>query len=354
MQLRIAPAPATPPALLRRVLRRTWVAFCVAAGLTATEPASAAEPPVCTGRDLLAEMQAKQPARYADLVGRADAIDNAGVRLWRVEGRDGRPASYLLGTMHMTDPRVTDTGGEIGAALAAVETLAVEVANLNKGSNGAIGAGADLPVFKDGRTLKSVVSPEVWARLDKATAARGIPAWAVMGWKPLMVGIGILGVSPCELKRLQAGVEVLDQRLESRAREAGKTVVGLEDAASQYAAIDTIPLAAQVDLLKAILARVDEEDDQLETAIRLYAASRVGLFWAFSEDVMRADLSDPHSLEAFETVLLHRRNDIMFTRAQPLVDRGPTLIAVGAGHLIGPTGLVARFKSAGYTVVPVL
>src|SRR5262245_12964582 len=60
----------------------------------------------CVGKDILVEMQASDPAAYAKLRGEADATENGKGRLWKVE-KAGVEPSYLFGTMHVTDPRVT-------------------------------------------------------------------------------------------------------------------------------------------------------------------------------------------------------------------------------------------------------
>jgi len=43
----------------------------------------------------------------------------------------------------------------------------------------------------------------------------------------------------------------------------------------------------------------------------------------------------------------------MAARAAPLLAAGGTFIAVGALHLSGKTGLIERFRAAGYRVVNV-
>jgi hypothetical protein len=44
------------------------------------------------------------------------------------------------------------------------------------------------------------------------------------------------------------------------------------------------------------------------------------------------------------------RNNTFVAAARPLVDEGGAFIAVGAGHIAGPAGLVELFRRAGYRV----
>ena len=54
----------------------------------------------------------------------------------------------------------------------------------------------------------------------------------------------------------------------------------------------------------------------------------------------------------FQEALIDKRNDTMTERALPVLEKGPTFIAVGALHLPGETGLVKQLRDAGYTVTP--
>ena len=74
----------------------------VLAGLS---PARAQEPATCTGDNLLTKYEKDDPTGYARLRAEADAVPNGKAIFWKVE-KDGKPASWLLGTMHVTDPRV--------------------------------------------------------------------------------------------------------------------------------------------------------------------------------------------------------------------------------------------------------
>jgi uncharacterized protein YbaP (TraB family) len=56
---------------------------------------------------------------------------------------------------------------------------------------------------------------------------------------------------------------------------------------------------------------------------------------------------------AFDDLLLIGRNETMAERSAPLLAKGGAFIAVGALHLPGKGGLIARFRALGYRVVNV-
>lgn len=59
----------------------------------------------CTGRNLVVELQQNDPTRYAAAVKEAEATPNGQGIFWKIE-KSGLAPSWLLGSMHVTDPRV--------------------------------------------------------------------------------------------------------------------------------------------------------------------------------------------------------------------------------------------------------
>src|SRR5262245_55982060 len=74
--------------------------------LIAAGRVDAAEMPKCTGSDMMAELAATDPAALGKIQEQANATLNGKGLLWKIETSGAEP-SYLFGTMHMTDPRVT-------------------------------------------------------------------------------------------------------------------------------------------------------------------------------------------------------------------------------------------------------
>jgi uncharacterized protein YbaP (TraB family) len=88
-----------------------------------------AEEPVCGGTNLVEELREEDPALFRRMKQEAAATPNGEGLLWRVE-RDEAAPSWLFGTMHMTDPRVTAIPDAARAALAEAETLAIETTDI--------------------------------------------------------------------------------------------------------------------------------------------------------------------------------------------------------------------------------
>src|SRR5665647_2826914 len=79
----------------------------------------------CRGIDMLAETAAKDPQTYTRIMAESASTKNAGAILWKIE-KPGRPASYLFGTVHLTDERVTQLSPAVQAGLNEAKVIALE------------------------------------------------------------------------------------------------------------------------------------------------------------------------------------------------------------------------------------
>ncbi|MBL8584077.1 MAG: TraB/GumN family protein, partial [Rhizobiaceae bacterium] len=88
-----------------------------------------AEAPACAGHDMLAELGSSDPAVLAKIESEAAATPNGKGLLWKIE-KAGTAPSYLLGTMHMTDPRVTSLPPTAQAAFDKSQTVVIETTEI--------------------------------------------------------------------------------------------------------------------------------------------------------------------------------------------------------------------------------
>lgn len=314
-------------------------------------PKTTAPPPACIGRDILTAMKATDPAGFAKIRAAADAVSNREAMLWRIEGK-GQPASYLFGTIHSTDPRVTSLSPATVTAFASAKTVALEYIGADVSRQKMIELITAKGAFTDGNGLKDLLTPAENGVLRRTLAAEGIPAEGVHMLRPWLA-LFTLALPACEKKRTEAGVLFLDQRLERDGIAQGKRMVGLETVEGQIDAITGMQEPTQVWLLKATIATVPLRDDALEVLLRAYLARDIATTMPFTRHIVEKAGYDSSSLDVFEREIGTKRNYGMRDVALPLLQEGGAFIAVGALHLVGKEGLVALFREAGYTVTPV-
>jgi uncharacterized protein YbaP (TraB family) len=308
-----------------------------------------AVPPACRGRDIFTEMKTTDPEGYAKIRAAADAVPNAEALLWRVEGK-GASASYLFGTIHSTDERVTTLSSAVTAAFDSAKTVALEY--VGEGASSMRGLVTARGFYHGGNGLKDVLTPAEMAALGTTLAAEGIPENATHLLQPWFAVVA-LAVPICEKQRAAAGLLLLDKRLERDALAQGKQAVGLETIGFQINAIADLRQDVQVSLLKASVATLALRNDALEVMHQAYLRRDLGTSMAFSKRLVERAGYDPAVMDAFERDIAIKRNYGMRDAALPLLQQGDAFIAVGALHLLGKEGLVELLRAEGYTVTPI-
>ena len=247
---------------------------CGLAMLVLASTASLAQK-TCTGTDMLAEIRTSEPDVYARLSSQAAAVANTEAMLWRVE-KTGAAPSHLLGTVHLSDPRVAKLTPAIQSALEKSSTMALEIADLSpEKMASSMALAVPLFVYMDGRQLDTVLSADQFAKARDSLAKNGLPAEMASKIKPWFVFM-LLAVAECERNRQAAGALALDSLLEKEAERRKMPVVGLETFESQLGVFAALPESQQVDMLKATLFHVDRAGDQLETLVELYLNRKLG------------------------------------------------------------------------------
>lgn len=323
-----------------------------AAVLLAATGQARAETTACTGKDMMADLAAEKPQQLARIEAEAVKTINGNALLWKIE-RDGVAPSYLFGTMHMTDPRVTALTPAARTAFDGAGTIVIETTDvLDKAAMAAaLAKQPELMMFTDSTTLTSLLSPEDKAVLESGLAERGIPIASVMKMKPWMLA-AMVALPACEMARQAAGAPVLDIKLAEEAKAGGKALKGLETVTDQLGAMASLPMEFHLRGLVDSLKLGDQMDDIMETMIELYERERIAMIVPLINAVTEEAGADNSGYADFEQTMITARNQNMAQHAAPILDVGGAFIAVGALHLPGPGGVVELLRKAGYTVTP--
>jgi uncharacterized protein YbaP (TraB family) len=257
-----------------------------------------------------------------------------GPLLWQVESRDGRPL-FLFGTLH------TETGAsvrqEVWARFRASRTVALET-DITAFTGRAMMAKALLP---PGESLDTLVGNEAWPRLrDHLKSA--IPEAALVRLRPWFVVSFVL----MQASGLKPGDDPMDLALMKAGRDAGKTLRFLETPDDQ---IDLVARTFDGKAVAALAMRLEALPGVLQRVTSTYRAGDVrGLEAVLVDREARLALGDDQVRG-----LLGARNERWLPLVEQLVAEGGAFVAVGAGHLPGPDGLVALLRARGYQVTRV-
>ncbi|MDK1493391.1 TraB/GumN family protein [Sinorhizobium sp. 7-81] len=320
------------------------------AALLSISDAGATEESTCGGTNILASMEQSDPARLAALRQEANAVPNGKGLLWKIESQGSAP-SWLLGTMHVTDPRVLAMPeGAVDAftkaAIVIVESD--EIVDDTKAA-AAIMMRPDLTMFAGDKTINDFLKPEDRLRLESGLKQRGIPLPLVAKMKPWMIA-SFVALPACEISRKAAGASFLDKKLAEDAVKEGKTLKGLETLVEQLSAMDSLPVELHLQALIETLALGKTIDDVMQTTTDLYLSGDTGMIMPMMKSVSTQTAASDFGFADFEQRIIIDRNKIMAARAEPILKGGNVFMAVGALHLSGPEGLVELLRQRGFTV----
>ncbi|GGE28996.1 GumN family protein [Agaricicola taiwanensis] len=310
-------------------------------------------PPVCTAPDPLAELRRQDPSTFARVEAETAAVSNAKGVLWRIEKEDLAP-SYLFGTIHLTDSRVTNLPLEVTKALSESATVALELA-----ATGDPEAMAQLGDRMLAMAMNNTGHPPLASmtvaernRIAGALQARGLPAEAVQIFKPWFLTVS-LALPACEMARQRAAFQNVDELIATTARERGMPVVGLETDAEQLSILSSLEPWVYEAALRDSSRSEARNQELLELLVQLYLDRSPGaLIPAYRHLALPEE--NVEAFMIFMKALMGSRNDVMRDRARPLLEKGQLFIAVGALHLPGKGGLVDLFRKEGYRLIRVL
>lgn len=251
--------------------------------------------------------------------------------------RAGTPVGFLVGTMHSEDPRVTALLDQIAPLVDQVEVVAIEMVP-DAVTLLAVAAASLLPPEQ---SLSDRIGQQRFHALVAAGQRLGLDGSLFDRLKPWAAAV-TLGMPAARTGRF------LDMEIYLRALQRSRRVVGLERAAEQFAVFDQMPQGLQLALLDQMVKNADRLPKQLETLTVAYLAGDLALL----DRVARAQYAGmpPTLVRWFEQELLTKRNRRLLRRAAVLLQDNRVLIAVGAMHLGGETGLVEALRRQGYTV----
>ena len=298
---------------------------------------------------MLAELATTDPEVHRQVFEKASQLENSEALLWKIE-KAGAAPSYLFGTIHLSDSRVTVMPQKVTDALFPSKKLVLEVADLSDAALGAaMATSAGLLVYADGKhSSKNSRSPN--SNVSKPSSKRrDCLAKSAKLLKPWLVST-LLAISDCERRQIDAGMPVVDMRLAEHAKSKGIPVVGLETIELQLAALAGVPDDEQLQMLKVGLNYADRTPDMLETLLQLYLKRQMGAAMPFQIALAEKSGFAASAFDGFQKSLLVDRNVNMAKKAAPLLENGHAFVAVGALHLPGKTGLVALLREAGYTL----
>lgn len=325
-----------------RALACAGLAACLAGALVTGCKSTPSQSPPAEEQPPLAGQEQDTPEKTAATAGEApgqaadpgtpDKIDKP--FLWSAT-KDGATID-LLGTMHLG----VDAGKQfppwLWPRLQAADMLVLETDTKDPILFTEI-------IRTDGKTLDQELGPETWAKLEAALGpgmASGMRRFKASAVTAVLAVQGL------------PNTPAMDMVVASRAADAGKELVYLENGAFQMSLLD-LYLGAPV--LTAMLEDLEAVRAQNQQLLASYLAGDDKALEALAMDDAHWHAQGYSKVE-FEQMLdalLYGRNAAWVPQLEQAATRGKVFVAVGALHLVGERGLIDLLAKRGYTITRV-
>jgi uncharacterized protein YbaP (TraB family) len=267
----------------------------------------------------------------------AAAASAAQPLVWRIDGPQA--VHYIAGSVHALRDSDYPLPAAYGTAYAATAQLVLEVdageTDGGRARERALAAGK-LP---RGKTLCKLLGADGCAEAERLARTAGVDMGKVQRFEPWRAALTLTADGVRELG-LDAALGV-DRHLLERARADRRTVLGLETAADQFAAFDGLSAELQKRLLIDSLEQLPSLPAALERIVTAWRDGDLAALAAQQDGIGEAP--------ELHTALFAARH----ARWLPQLERlfradAPTLVVVGAQHLVGKDSLLLALERAGF------
>lgn len=260
--------------------------------------------------------------------------------VWKVE--NGGSVMYLGGTIHLLRSSDFPLPAEFDKAYEASEVLVfeTEIGKLRDPSTQMMLIAKSM--YSDGSTLEKHLSPEVYSMLAAYCATNKIPMQAIQFFKPSFVAVTLAAM---ELLRLGVSEEGVDLYFHRLATKDNKTIDMLESIDEQIDYLTSMGKGNE----DALIAHTIESTASLEASFEQMVSA-----WKRGDDrtldALLVSEFKAKTPQIYQEVFVDRNRNWL-----PRIDAyGKTpateFILVGAGHLVGPDGIIEALKVKGYRV----
>lgn len=249
---------------------------------------------------------------------------------WKMESPSGQ-VSYLFGTIHTDDNRVTDFPPCILDALKSVDLFVMETLPSGNPTN--------FSMQKD--TLKTMLTEVELDKVKVLSEFHVMRLESVLKMKPWLLAV-VFSQSKPQTPYAQ------DNLLMRGAEDFNKSVEGLETNEEHFGVVDSFSLVEQMVILRSVLKLTEKQKERdFERLMAVYLSGDSDKIVALDAKITSATLPKP-LWQKMRVKLLDERNVLMAQRAIDKAKNKSVFVAVGASHLAGDAGFINQFKKAGY------
>jgi uncharacterized protein YbaP (TraB family) len=279
-----------------------------------------------------------------------------GALLWKISGKDLKNPSYVLGTHHAVPISFMDSIPGLGQTLKQIKQVVGEIELLNPAKiQSALMQYSRMPA---GYSYKTMLSDYEYKLLDKElTNAVGVGLDNLGSLHPTTIYTLLIQVICLKLfpEMQSPNFEPFDTQIQKMAYSQKKKVMGLETVEEQFEILyNSEPIETQLKTVLCIVKDMDKQVDGLMKINEIYYQEQLDKLYEFCNGEADEEDEDCTLSQSYLDALITNRNKKWLTILPKIMKSKSSLIAVGAGHLGGESGVLKGLHKMGYTVEPVI
>lgn len=259
--------------------------------------------------------------------------------LWEISGNGLKQPSYLFGTMHLLCAEDANLSVNLKKAIREADRIYFEI---DMDDMSQMLSALKYARMNDNTKLSDLLSAEEYVRVKNYFEKnRSILPFSMMErLKPYML-TSLIGENGMECDKTN-GMEMI---IMQEANKYDKEIKGLETAEFQASLFDSIPYEKQAKELLNYIDSIDVHKNSTSELVKVYR----------EQDLQKMEALTSKSeggIADYLDLLVYNRNRRWLEQLKEILPDKTTLIAVGAGHLPGQSGMINLLRQAGYKVKP--
>ncbi len=256
--------------------------------------------------------------------------------LWKIEGHGIPKGSYIFGSMHLIEKEYFLFPEKLDKLVKKSDLLVMEIAGMPSQSEAMKMVMLTEGTFFDYFTKEQTDSIIKWAQAEMNLSEPAFRS-TMTKMKPFVV------VQMATQMQFMGKTESYEMTFEKIANENAIAIKGLETVEQQMAIFDKLTNSQQAEMVMDGIRNEDKSLDIIQNMQKMYIRQNVDSLYLMIQE-------EGGVLSEEQASFLDSRNKNWVPQIKELVADMKTFIAVGAGHLGGPNGVLRLLEKEGYTL----
>ena len=259
--------------------------------------------------------------------------------LWKIEGNNIPEGSYLFGTMHLIEKEYFIFPKNLEKIVSKTDQLIMEIAGIPTQEETLKLVFLKEGTFFDFFTKEQTDSILIWAK-SKIHLNEDQFKNSFSKMKPFIL------VQMAVQMQYKGKTESYETKFQSIAEKNKLPVKGLETIEFQMSLFDNLTKEEQAEMVMESIRESKKSDLLLKKMQQVYSRQNIDSLYMLVQE-------ENGLISKKQDVFLTDRNMKWIPQINQLLSQKKCFIAVGAGHLGGPVGIIRLLLKEGYTLTPI-